>query len=226
MNYIILSEKTWNANLRENMAQRFPNHNWVWINNKEAFTLNQLDTLKPDKIFIPHWSYIISEAIYTKYDCVVFHMTDVPYGRGGSPLQNLIINGLTQTKISALKVCRELDAGDVYLKKEMPLSGTAEEIYLRANHIIEEMMAEIVERNPLPKPQTGGPVVFKRRTPEESNIAALSTSKEIYDYIRMLDAEGYPHAFVEVGNLRLEFTHASLNDNDTVKAEVIIKKKH
>lgn len=226
MNYIILSEKTWNANLRENMAQRFPNHNWVWINNKEAFTLNQLDTLKPDKIFIPHWSYIISEAIYTKYDCVVFHMTDVPYGRGGSPLQNLIINGLTQTKISALKVCRELDAGDVYLKKEMPLSGTAEEIYLRANHIIEEMMAEIVERNPLPKPQTGEPVVFKRRTPEESNIAALSTSKEIYDYIRMLDAEGYPHAFVEVGNLRLEFTHASLNDNDTVKAEVIIKKKH
>ncbi len=26
-----------------------------------------------------------------KFECVCFHMTDVPYGRGGSPLQNLII---------------------------------------------------------------------------------------------------------------------------------------
>jgi len=37
-------------------------------------------------------------------------MTDVPYGRGGSPLQNLIVRGHTETKLTALRCVRDLDA--------------------------------------------------------------------------------------------------------------------
>ena len=44
-------------------------------------------------------------------------MTDLPYGRGGSPLQNLIINGHKETMMSALRCVQELDAGPIYLKK-------------------------------------------------------------------------------------------------------------
>lgn len=43
-------------------------------------------------------------------------MTNLPYGRGGSPVQNLILNGHKKTIISALNVTKDLDAGDVYLK--------------------------------------------------------------------------------------------------------------
>ena len=35
-------------------------------------------------------------------------MTDLPYGRGGSPLQNLIIRGFESTKISAIEFKMEL----------------------------------------------------------------------------------------------------------------------
>ena len=56
-------------------------------------------------------------------------MTDLPFGRGGSPLQNLITRGISKTKISALRCNEEIDAGPIYLKRPLSLHGSAEEIY-------------------------------------------------------------------------------------------------
>ena len=61
-------------------------------------------------------------------------MTDLPYGRGGSPLQNLIIiRGLKTTKITAFKCVAEIDVGPVYLKKTLSLEGNAQDIYFKIN---------------------------------------------------------------------------------------------
>ena len=49
-----------------------------------------------------------------RYDCVIFHMTDLPYGRGGSPLQNLIIRGYKKTNVVSNKCVGEVDAGPIY----------------------------------------------------------------------------------------------------------------
>ena len=62
---------------------------------------------------------------YLTYNCVCFHMTAVPYGRGGSPLQNLIIQGFSSTLITALKMVKELDAGGVYTKRTRSLRLSA-----------------------------------------------------------------------------------------------------
>jgi methionyl-tRNA formyltransferase len=86
------------------------------------------------------------------------------------------------------------------------------------------MIEEIIETQPEPVPQQGEPVIFKRRKPEDSNINQLSSLKEVYDYIRMLDAEDYPHAFLENEHFRLEFTRASMK-SDHIKADVTIFKK-
>ena len=149
-------------------------------------------------------------------------MTDLPFGRGGSPLQNLIVRGVYETKLSAIVCTSELDAGDVYLKRSLSLHGNAEEIYLRAAALTRDMMIEIVQTQPSPIPQTGNPVVFRRRTPEEGNIGACEELSEVFDYIRMLDAEGYPPAFLEIGRLRLEFTRAALR-NGRIEANVVIR---
>ena len=87
--------------------------------------------------------------------------------------------------------------------------GSAEEIYIRSNHIIEEMIIEILEKQPLPIPQKGEVFKFKRRKPDDGNFSNLKSLDEIYDYIRMLDAEGYPSAFIKIGNFKLEFNRAS-----------------
>jgi methionyl-tRNA formyltransferase len=153
-------------------------------------------------------------------------MTDLPYGRGGSPLQNLIVRGHTETKISALRVVKELDAGSIYLKKDLSLSGSADEIFNRANTAIEGMISEIISKNIEPKPQEGEIVKFKRRKPEDGNIGELEDLEKAFDYIRMLDAEGYPHAFIETANLKFEFTNANYNPNDEIiTAHVRIFKK-
>ena len=92
--FILLTEKSWHISIISILESR-RDEEWKHINNKEDFNLNMLNDFKPEKVFIPHWSYIIPESIWTVYPCIVFHMTDLPYGRGGSPLQNLIM-GLTK----------------------------------------------------------------------------------------------------------------------------------
>jgi methionyl-tRNA formyltransferase len=223
--YIILSEKEWHRDLPTKLAERIPGSSWFLIDSKEAFRADSLADLKPVSIFIPHWSYIIPEEIYSNYECIVFHMTDLPFGRGGSPLQNLIVSGIEETKISALRVEAGIDSGPVYMKSPLSLEGTAQEIFLRATSVIEEMIEKIIRDHLQPEPQKGEPVIFKRRKKEDGNIKDLETISEIYNYIRMLDADGYPNAYLEFGDFVLEFSGASIESEHSILADVRIIKK-
>ena len=224
-NILIVSEKSWNKELVSYLQSTMPQYAFYLISQKEDFTVERIGSISPVKIFIPHWSYIIPSAIFERYECIVFHMTDLPYGRGGSPLQNLIVRGLTATKLSALRVEVGLDTGPVYLKMDLSLSGTAEEIFVRVNKLVGKMIVEIIQNNLQPVPQEGDPVVFKRRKPEQSDMSGLEKLEEIFDYIRMLDADGYPHAYIEKGEFRYEFTRASIKADRSIVADVKITKK-
>ena len=223
--YIILSQKTWNNNLVERLQQQFPEHKFIHISAREDFTKEHLNEINPDKVFIPHWSYIIPENIWGNFECIVFHMTDLPYGRGGSPLQNLIVRGHKETVISALRVEKGLDTGDIYMKKPLSLYGSAEEIYMRASGIIETMIEEIIQINPKPQKQTGEPVEFKRRKAADSDISGLNDLDSIYDYIRMLDAEGYPKACLTIGDVKYEFSRVQQKADGSLVADVRISKQ-
>ena len=148
-------------------------------------------------------------------------MTDVPYGRGGSPLQNLISRGHRETVLTALKMTPELDAGPVYLKRPLSLDGKAEQIFRHAAEICIEMIKEIVREEPVPTPQTGDPVYFARRKPEQSALPRSGNLQEIFDHIRMLDAPGYPHAFMQYGDWMATVTDAELR-NGAIEARVRI----
>lgn len=206
--YVIASSKPWNKNLLENLhaaiGQRFQ-----LISNPAEITVEHLTELSPRYVFFPHWSHRIPAEVFENFECVILHMTDLPFGRGGSPLQNLITRGIYETQVSALKCVKEVDAGPIYLKRPLSLHGTAEEIYLRASEIVEKMIVEIIKTNPQPIAQVGEPTFFKRRKPEQGNLLDAKSLDQAFDLIRMLDADGYPNAFVNAGSLRLEFTRAS-----------------
>ena len=150
-------------------------------------------------------------------------MTDLPYGRGGSPLQNLIINGHKQTKISAIKVTDGIDEGPIYLKKKLDLSGSAREIFSRSSNIIFQMICMIIDKNIIPVPQKGESTIFKRRNPEQSDISKLDDLNIIYDYIRMLDCDGYPNAYIGLNGVRYEFSNVK-NYKNSLEANVRIIK--
>lgn len=221
--YVIATSKLWCNNLIDILSGSI-DAEFIHIAEKEKLSHKFLMEIKPRYIFFPHWSHIIPHEVYENFECVIFHMTDVPFGRGGSPLQNLIERGIYQTKISALKAVNELDAGDVYLKRELSLCGSAEEIYIRATKIISDMIKTIIETRPKPVPQRGEVVEFKRCKPEQSNIINLDSLEKVFDYIRMLDAEGYPHAYIETDGLRYEFTRVNLKKNCLLADVKIIKK--
>jgi len=224
-NIIIATIKSWNIENAEKLKKRYnEEYNIKIITKKETLNLKEIEKTNPKYIFFPHWSWIIPKEIYEKYNCIVFHMTDLPYGRGGSPLQNLIARGHKKTKISAIKVEKGIDTGDIYIKEELNLEGKAEEIFKRASKIIfEKMIPEILEKNITPYPQKGEIVEFKRRKPSQSNIGELESVEKIYDYIRMLDAEGYPKAYIKVNDIKYEFYDAKI-ENDEIQAKVKITK--
>lgn len=223
--YLIVTIKSWNIDNFKKLQAEDTAREWFLITEKDGLTYERVKEINPRYIFFPHWSWIIPWEIYENFECVVFHMANLPYGRGGSPLQNLIVRGHTDTKVSALRVVEGLDAGDIYMKRDLTLEGSAEEIFRRLSHITFDMIREMVAKEPMRTPQVGEVVEFKRRKPEEGDISVLDKIEKIYDYIRMLDAEGYPRAFLEKNNLRLEFEKAKLHDGSLLAEVKITFKK-
>lgn len=224
--FVVAAVGEWNKVKYEELGTQLPGR---WFFASSPFELDQLlekEELKPTFIFFLHWRWIVPERIFKPFDCVCFHMTDVPYGRGGSPLQNLIVRGHETTVLTALKMDGGLDAGPVYLKCPLSLEGTAENIYQRAASLGWKMIERIIVDDPLPVPQVGEPVEFCRRTPDQSELVGGMYPERIYDHIRMLDAPGYPKAFIETDDYRFEFSAAEFCD-DSVKAtcEILLKRK-
>ncbi|HBH45839.1 MAG TPA: methionyl-tRNA formyltransferase [Candidatus Jacksonbacteria bacterium] len=218
--YIVATINSWNlTNFQNKLGIK---NNFYLIKEKKDLTYPRLKKIKPRYVFFPHWSWIIPEKIWSNFECIVFHMTDLPYGRGGTPLQNLIIRGHRKTKISALKVDKGLDTGDIYYKENLSLEGNAVKIYKRASKIVfQKMIPLIVKNKPIPQKQQGRTEIFKRRTPAESKIPNNLTVEKMYDFIRMLDAPGYPKAFMETKKLKIDFSQAQLKNNQlTAKTQI------
>lgn len=219
---VFASCKPWHKPLFESLKKKI-NVNWIYASTPNDLN-GVIDAIDPKYIFFLHWNWLVPEIVWKKHECVCFHMTDVPYGRGGSPLQNLILAGHKETKLTALRMVSEMDAGPVYTKRLLQLEGTAEEIYVRAGVLSAEIIEWMIEHRPVPVEQMGDVVLFKRRKPEQSVLPESGTLSSVYDFIRMLDADGYPHAFIEHGEFMLKLSNAKL-ENGRLVAEVEINKQ-
>jgi methionyl-tRNA formyltransferase len=220
VHYALVTSRPWHEWMEKSLGEKFPATSWLLINDPREFSLEKLRSFACSKVFIPHWSHLIPTPLLKEFECIIFHMTDLPYGRGGSPLQNLIIRGHRETKISALRADAGIDTGPIYCKSPLTLEGTAQEIFERASLVIETMIIKIITENIRPTPQQGEPVVFKRRIPSEGDLSKLKSIESIYDYIRMLDCPGYPPAFIETPFLKLEFHDAKLGKDGMLDARV------
>lgn len=220
---IFASSRSWHKPLFESLKSKL-DLNWIYASSPSELCDVVYGT-NPRFIFFLHWNWLVPEVIWKQYECVCFHMTDVPYGRGGSPLQNLILAGLKETKLTALRMVSEMDAGPVYAKRPLRLDGTAQEIYVKAGALSAEIIEWMIKHEPIAVEQAGDVVLFNRRKPEQSVLPESGTLSNAYDFIRMLDADGYPHAFIEHGDYILNLSKARLEDGRLV-AEVEIKNRN
>ena len=122
MKYLILSKKIWSQNIKKSI-----NKNYGFEN---RLNVKRIHKQKPKIIFFIFWSEYIPKEIYEKFLCIQFHTSDLPKFRGGSPIQNQIINKVYKSKISAFKVNSKLDSGDICLKRKIELKGSAKQIFI------------------------------------------------------------------------------------------------
>ena len=220
MRYLVISKKIWDKKNFKILDKR--------AKLKKKIAYSKIKKIKPKIIFFIHWSEKIPKKIFKRYLCIQFHSSDLPYFKGGSPIQNQILRGLKKTKISAFKVEQNFDVGKICMKKTLSLSGSAYEIFKRLEKISIFMINKIIKKNSIKFfKQKGKGSFFSRRHPEESNIKYISNPnlKKIYDFIRMLDADDYPNAFINFKEFKLLLNEAKTYKNGINGKFRIIKKK-
>lgn len=222
--YIVCAAHAWNQQLFEVRSSEFPGE-WRLVRRRDELTKAFIDELKPRYAFFLHWSWLVPADILSSVEAVCFHMTDLPYGRGGSPLQNLIQRGHKSTMLSALRMTDVVDAGPIYMKRPLDLSGRAQEIYERASQLAFDMIKTIISEQPQPQPQAGKPTLFRRRSPAESAFPVEGDLATLFDHIRMLDADGYPRAFLDHGKYHLEFSNATFSEDGLIAQVKISRRK-
>ena len=216
---IVAGNKVWNRYDFNALNINYPGK-WLFVSD-EYELLEALERESHCYVFFLHWNWRVSAEIWSWFECVCFHMTDVPYGRGVKHSRNLIIAGHERTMVSALRMLEEMDAGPVYAKLPMTLAGRVEEIYARAGTVCIDIIGWFIDAEPLPEPQLSEPVLFKWRNPSQSELPFSGKVRNIYNHIRMLDAPSYPVAFFDYGGFRLEFLNIQLSGYEVVTLVVI-----
>ncbi|MFM5840002.1 formyltransferase family protein [Aeromonas rivipollensis] len=177
-----------------------------------------------DIVFFPHWSWVVPDEIIDRFTCICFHSTPLPYGRGGSPIQNMVLNGHRDTQVVALKMTNQLDAGPIYLRQDVSLIGGGEEVFRRIYQTTISMMKSLLTFLPSPTEQEGKVTIFTRRQSDDSKLDMDDSIDNIFDKIRILDVDNYPPAYIEIGDYKLTFTHPSMRFSGEIDAHVNIHK--
>ena len=204
--YIIACSKGWYLK----NSKILNNKKFHIIKNKSQLTIKKLGKINPSIIFFPHWSYIVKKNILENFNCICFHTGDLPYGRGGSPIQNLIKLGKKKTKVCALKMNEEIDAGDIFLKHNLNLNGSLNQIFFKISKIIDKQITILLSKKIKSKTQNGKIKIFKRLTKKDIEIKKTDSLKKIYDKIRMVDNEDYQKAFFKFGKFKISFQNIKL----------------
>lgn len=223
---IVLSSKGNHSELIEEIKKGV-SREVIFLNNEEDLNFDNLLKINPEWIFVPHWNNIIKKSIWKNWKTVIFHMTDLPYGRGGSPLQNLIKRKHSYSFLSSFECSEGIDDGPIYLKTKFSLKGKASQIFRRVDKIIIKQIIKLSKTEVKKSPQKGKKYIFKRRTPSQSNLSECEPGNlnDWYDHIRMLDCEGYPKAYIEFNGMRIIFDNAKISANElTAKIKMIPNK--
>ena len=149
-------------------------HSFI-AHNEDDFYFYTDNLKKIDLIICIGWSWIIKKETLENIRCLGVHPSDLPEYRGGSPVQNQIIDGVVKSKISLFEITPKLDAGAIYLKQDCNFVGNnCTEIFndisgasiLLINNLFDTGIENII---PIQQDLKIG-TYRKRRKPEDSRI--------------------------------------------------------
>lgn len=207
MKYLVCGCTPWAREVFEREIKALPGE-WTYLS-LPSVVEEYVQEQKFDTVFFLHWRWKVPSEVLKATTCIGFHLGHLPTERGGSPLQWRILAGQIDATLTMFEMTPELDAGDVLDMEVVRLHGCAEAIYVRAMETAAEIIGDYIRDGPRQcRPQLGEGKTYPRRTPAESLLPEELTLTEVYDRIRMVDAAGYPNAYVDYGTLRFTFRRA------------------
>ena len=174
-------------------------------NFREEETVQQLADLKPDICAVVAYGRILPQKVLDipTHGCINIHASVLPQYRGSAPYQWAVLDGLTETGVSAMYLVREMDAGDIIEVSRTPIgeNETAGELLDRravlGADLLSKTLARFMEGSVPAVPQdpelvSYAPMLDKTMCPIDWN----KTAQQIHNHVRGLHP--WPVATTEI----------------------------
>ena len=172
---------------------------------REEETVAQLRNLKPDICAVVAYGRILPQKVLDipTLGCINIHASLLPKYRGSAPYQWAVLNGEKETGVTAMYLCREMDAGDMIDKAVTPIgeNETAGALLDRLAVLGAELLSKTLTRFengavPAEKQDESqvsyAPMLDKSLCPIDWN----KTARQIHDQVRGL--QPWPVATMEL----------------------------
>ena len=142
-------------------------------NFREEATVQQLRDLKPDVIAVVAYGRILPQKVLDipSKGCINIHASILPAYRGSAPYQWAVLDGLKETGVTAMYLCREMDAGDIIDVSKTPIepNETAGELLDRLAVLGAGLLSKTMGRL------------------SEGSVSAVAQDESLVTYAPMLD---------------------------------------
>ena len=174
-------------------------------NFREEETVQQLRDLQPDICAVVAYGRILPQKVLDvpTLGCINIHASVLPRYRGSAPYQWAVLDGLKETGVTAMYLCREMDAGDIIDVSKTPIgeNETAGELLDRLAVLGADLLSKTltrftagkVEATPQDASQVSyAPMLDKSMCP----IDWSKTAQQVHDHVRGLHP--WPVALMEL----------------------------
>lgn len=146
------------------------------------------------------------ENIFKKLDLnkhnLVVHESNLPKGKGWSPLTWQIIEGANKIPVTLFEADNKVDNGLIYDQKHIELTGyeLIDQIRYLQGKVTIQLILEFIQKYPNVKGirQSGKSTYYRKRELNDSELDVDKTIREQFNLLRIVDNERYP-AFFEIG---------------------------
>lgn len=189
---------------------------------RDDAVVEELRALKPDVIAVVAYGKILPQRVLDipRLGCVNIHASVLPELRGSGPVQWAILNGMTETGVTAMYMAAEMDAGDIIEIRRTPIDPyeNAQSLLDRLAQIGAGLLCDTlraIEAGTAPRtPQehekaTFAPMLTKALCP----IDWSNTRRRIIDQVRGLDP--WPVATAELQGKRFKIYEVRPSERTT-----------
>lgn len=130
---------------------------------------------------------------------LVVHESDLPKGRGWSPMTWQILEGKNEIVITLFEAKERVDSGQIYLQDRMKFEGheLIGELRRKQGEMTIKLVIDFINSylKIMGKVQDGEPTYYPRRRPEDSELDINKSIKDQFNLLRVVDNRRYPAFF-------------------------------